>query len=169
MSAAQATNSAVVQEATKLPAVPDPTAPASLVPSPVATTPVVSKVPSYKAPEVSVVSAEKKVVPIVPKPKLPKKEEKDQAAALPPAPSVKPVEDARPQQVLTVNRQFNFVVVNMGLRDKVKIGDVLRVEQKGKLIGRIQVEKLYENFSACAIMEEVKPAQIHEGDLVRLA
>lgn len=77
--------------------------------------------------------------------------------------------DHRPSQVLSVNRQFNFVVVNVGIRDRVKIGDTLRVEQNGKLIGRLQVEKLYENFSACAITEEIKPAQIKEGDLVRLA
>lgn len=84
------------------------------------------------------------------------------------APVIRPAEDTRPQQVLSVNRQFNFVVVNVGLRDKIKIGDVLRVEDKGKLIGKIQVEKLYDNFSACAIMEEIKPAQIHEGDPIHI-
>lgn len=99
-----------------------------------------------------------------------KKEEakKEEAKAPAKAPVIRPAEDTRPQQVLSVNRQFNFVVVNVGLRDKIKIGDVLRVEDKGKMIGKIQVEKLYDNFSACAIMEEIKPAQIHEGDLIRI-
>lgn len=107
-----------------------------------------------------------------------------EAAKLPPPSVSKPVavtpsapkkektpgenEDNRPSQVLSVNRQFNFVVVNVGIRDRVKIGDTLRVEQNGKLIGRIKVEKLYENFSACTVTEEVKPARIKEGDLVRL-
>ena len=77
--------------------------------------------------------------------------------------------DPRPLQVLSVNRQFRFVVVNVGLRGHVKLGDTLRVEQNGKLVGRIQVEKLYENFSACTILEEIKPDQIREGDLVRVA
>jgi len=95
---------------------------------------------------------------------------KIEAPALPlPAPATKVLEDARPNQVLSVNRQFNFAVVNMGLDDKIKIGDTLQVEQDGKLVARLQVEKLYENFSACAILEEIKPAQIKEGDLVRLA
>lgn len=102
-----------------------------------------------------------------------KKEEKVKAPAVektvtPPA-AAPPVVDQRPNQVLSVNRKFNFVVVNMGLRGRLKIGDTLRVEQNGKLIGRVQVEKLYENFSACTILEEIKPAQIQEGDLVRLA
>lgn len=101
-----------------------------------------------------------------------------EAAKLPPVPpqaaakvkEEKKVEetDPRPLQILSVNRQFKFVVVNVGLRGRVKLGDTLRVEQGGKPIGRIQVEKLYENFSACAILEEIKPAQIREGDLVRI-
>jgi len=74
----------------------------------------------------------------------------------------------RPHQVLSVNRQFQFVVVNVGLRNRLKIGDTLRVEEGGKLIGRIQVEKLYETFSACRILEENEPSKIKEGDLVRV-
>lgn len=86
-----------------------------------------------------------------------------------PVPTSPATTDQRPLQVLSVNRQFKFVVINVGIRGKLKIGDTLRVEQDGKLVGRIQVEKLYENFSACNIVEEVKPAQIREGDLVRIA
>jgi len=78
-------------------------------------------------------------------------------------------EDPWPFQVLSINRQFNFVVVNLGIRDRLKIGDELRVEQNGKLIGRIKVEKLYENFSACGIVEETSGSKIKEGDLVRVA
>lgn len=95
-----------------------------------------------------------------------KKGEKEKPAA--PLPTVA-AEDSRPTQVLTVNRQFNFVVVNVGLRDRVKIGDTLRIEQGGQLVGRVAIEKLYENFSACTIVEEIKPHQIKEGDLVRPA
>ena len=95
------------------------------------------------------------------------------APTVPPAPKKEKATgengDARPSQVLSVNRQFNFVVVNVGIRDHVKIGDTLRVEQGGKLIGRLAVEKLYENFSACTIIEEAKPSEIKEGDLVRFA
>lgn len=75
----------------------------------------------------------------------------------------------RPHQVLSVNRQFQFVVVNVGLRNRLKIGDTLRVEESGKLIGRIQVEKLYETLSACRILVENEPFKIKEGDLVRVA
>lgn len=73
---------------------------------------------------------------------------------------------AKTFQVLTVNRKFNFVVVNMGLKDKVKIGDTLHVERGGKKIGKVQVEKIYENFAAATIAEEPKNAPIKEGDFV---
>lgn len=104
-----------------------------------------------------------------PEKKSEKVSEKKTAKEEKPAPPAGVRADQRPNQVLSVNRKFNFVVVNLGLRDKLKIGDTLRVEQNGKLIGRLQVEKLYENFSACGILEEIKPAQIQEGDLVRIA
>jgi len=103
-----------------------------------------------------------------PSKELPLKEKTEAPFAPLPAPSA-PAVDQRPLQVLSVNRQFKFVVINGGMRGSIKVGDTLRVEQNGKLIGRIQVEKLYENFSACNIVEEIKPAQIREGDLVRLA
>lgn len=81
------------------------------------------------------------------------------------APSPKPV-PAKPPQVLTVNRKFNFVVANIGLQQKLKIGDVLQVLRKGKPVARLQVEKLYESFCAASITQEPKDAPIQEGDLV---
>lgn len=107
--------------------------------------------------------------PVIPPPQPTPKPTTEPSKQKEKTPPSEAVTDQRPHQVLSVNRQFNFVVVNVGLRDRLKIGDTLRVEQNGKLIGRLQVEKLYENFSACLILEEVQPAKIQEGDLVRLA
>jgi hypothetical protein len=77
--------------------------------------------------------------------------------------------DQRQNQVLSVNREFKFVVVNLGLRDKIKIGDMLQVESNGKLVGRVKVDRLLDGFSVCKIVEELNPAKIQEGNLVRLA
>jgi cell shape-determining protein MreC len=70
-------------------------------------------------------------------------------------------------QVLTVNRKFNFVVVNLGMKDLVKMGDTLSVERDGQRIGSVQIEKLYDRFAAAIILEESKESPITEGDLVR--
>ncbi|MBI4115078.1 MAG: hypothetical protein HY447_00725, partial [Candidatus Omnitrophica bacterium] len=138
VSLGEVTEKAIVQEAVKLPSVPIPQAPPSSIVPLPTDTRIQADTPT----------------PPSPSPKTP--------------PASPPVVDQRPTQVLSVNRQFNFVVVNMGLRDRLKIGDQLRIEENGKLIGRVQVEKLYENFSACTILEEIKPAKIQEGNLVRI-
>ena len=48
--------------------------------------------------------------------------------------------------VMTVNRKFNFVVINVGLEDNLKMGDRLRVVRDGKDIANVQVEKLYDRL-----------------------
>lgn len=79
-----------------------------------------------------------------------------------------PAAGAEPQ-VLTVNKKFNFVVVNLGQRDGVKIGDELAIYRDENVIGRVQVEKLYDNFSAATILEEASNDEIQTSDVVREA
>lgn len=85
------------------------------------------------------------------------------AAASKPAQPAAPVE----VKVLSVNRKFNFAVVNIGLSQKLKIGDPLHVIRAGKTVGRLQVEKLYEGFCAASILQESKEAPVQEGDAVK--
>lgn len=72
-------------------------------------------------------------------------------------------------KVMTVNRKFNFAIINLGMRDNVKIGDRFSVQKDGKIISNLQVEKLYDDFAAATIVEEEKDAPIAEGDLVLTA
>ncbi len=71
-------------------------------------------------------------------------------------------------RVLTVNRKFNFVVVNQGIQDGLKMGDKLTVvnQDKGTNV-TLQVEKLYDKFCAATILEENPQHQVAEGDEVR--
>jgi hypothetical protein len=70
-------------------------------------------------------------------------------------------------QVMTVNRKFNFVVINLGLKDGLKMGDRLEVFRDGQPIAEIQVEKLYDRFAAATILQEVKKFKIEKEDKVR--
>lgn len=97
--------------------------------------------------------------PVVAKQEVPV-EKKAQVAPVP----VQPV--SKTNQIMTVNRKFNFVVVNVGMKDQIKIGDHLVVRRANKDVGRIQVEKLYDNFAAATILEESKNAPIKEGDSI---
>ncbi len=93
--------------------------------------------------------------------------------ALPEGPSVSSKADqaaapaVKTAKVLTVNRRFNFVVVNLGMQDKIKIGDPLDIERDGKVIGSAKVEKLYESFASAVLVKEPKEAPVKEGDLIR--
>lgn len=93
--------------------------------------------------------------------------------------SVTPVESAQPVEasvatsseatgkVLTVNRKFNFVVINQGLQDGLKMGDKLKVLKQGQESATIQIEKLYDKFSAATLLEEDPKQQVLEGDAIR--
>lgn len=81
------------------------------------------------------------------------------------APMAKPGEG----NVLVVNREFNFIVVNLGERDGVKPGQFLEVMRGGRPIARVQVERVYENMAAANILPETKREDIKEGDQARRA
>ncbi len=75
-----------------------------------------------------------------------------------------PSDDSR---ILTVNRKFNFIVVNLGLRDGLRMGDKVQVVQGGNPKASAQIEKIYDKFSAATLLDEDKGNPVHEGDSVR--
>lgn len=70
-------------------------------------------------------------------------------------------------QILSVNKKFNFVVVNVGSKNEIGMGDTLNIERKGKVVGTATVEKLYDNFAAATVVEQPKDAPFAVGDTVR--
>lgn len=72
----------------------------------------------------------------------------------------------QPGQVLVVNRDFNFIVVDRGSQEGLAKGEFLFIARGGKPVARVQVEKVYDHFSACGIVEEAKTRRIMEGDSV---
>ncbi len=73
------------------------------------------------------------------------------------------------KKILTVNRKFNFVVINQGLNDGLRMGDRLKVIRNTQTIANIQVEKLYDKFSAATLLDEDSANPVWEGDEVLLA
>jgi len=93
-------------------------------------------------------------------------------APAPQASSAKPVKQELPLKaqgqtgkVLIVNKEFNFVVINLGSKDKVSVGDEFLVSRSGKAIGDIKVEKVHEFMSAAGFPEKLKDT-IKENDKV---
>ncbi len=77
------------------------------------------------------------------------------------------VSSASGARILTVNRKFNFVVINQGLQDGLKMGDKLKVLKQGQESATVQIEKLYDKFSAATLIEENPKQQVVEGDEIR--
>jgi cell shape-determining protein MreC len=71
-----------------------------------------------------------------------------------------------PPKVLVLNRDFNFVVIDQGSSEGLAKGQFLALSRDGTPVSKIQAEKVYDGFSACAIIEESKSNPIREGDLV---
>ena len=68
--------------------------------------------------------------------------------------------------VLLINRVHNFIVVNLGSRHGLALNDILRIQQGGEEIGKVRVEKLYEDYCAAYIVEEQSGKPVKEGDVV---
>jgi len=71
-------------------------------------------------------------------------------------------------RILVVNREYDFVVMNVGKASGVQLGDEFDVVRGGQSLGRVKVEKLYEALAAAAILPETNEDSIREGDTVRV-
>lgn len=69
-------------------------------------------------------------------------------------------------KVLVVNKEFGFVVVNIGEKDGVKVGTPLNVYRDDKLVGKVQVDKVYPAMSGASILPETKGI-LKENDIVK--
>lgn len=90
---------------------------------------------------------------------------------LPPPPvSSSPVDSTTVTgRVLVVNREYDFLVINVGKANGVAIGDEFEIWRDSQSVGRVKVEKLYEALSAASLLPGTDKQQVHEGDTVRSA
>jgi hypothetical protein len=72
-------------------------------------------------------------------------------------------------KILVVNRDYNFVVIDRGANEGIRLGDFLEIHRGGKVVARVQAEKIYDHFSACSIVEESKKIKVQVDDQVKAA
>lgn len=71
-------------------------------------------------------------------------------------------------KVLVVNKEFGFVVLNVGSKDGVRKGQRFSLVRDNKTIVTVEVDKVYDNMVAANLLEEQKKGEVREGDLARL-
>ena len=81
--------------------------------------------------------------------------------------ATKEAEEAVYGKVLSVNKKFNFIVVNLGRRDGLKIGDELLVFRDNRNVGETFVEKIYDVISIATFSSPLKE-NIKTGDRIKL-
>lgn len=74
------------------------------------------------------------------------------------------IDSAAEGKVLAVNRDNNFVIVDLGQDSGLKTGDALRVLRGDKAVASVEAIQVRRNISACDIKKEAEPIKI--GDAV---
>lgn len=69
-------------------------------------------------------------------------------------------------KVLVVNKEYDFVVVNIGQKDNLAIGDTLDVLRKEKKLGELKVEEVRDTMSVAIPLEPKLIKQIKEDDRI---
>lgn len=70
-------------------------------------------------------------------------------------------------QVVVVNREYDFIVMNLGRTHGLNVGQEFQVVRGDDVLGRVKVEKVYDELSAATILPESRKDQIREGDTVK--
>jgi len=68
-------------------------------------------------------------------------------------------------QVLAINKEGNFVIINMGEDAGVKVGDMFSVYREGQRIATLEVIRPSKSVTACDIKKQALPIRI--GDFVK--
>lgn len=70
-------------------------------------------------------------------------------------------------KVLMVNKEYSFVVIDLGKRDGLQLEDILSVYHNNEFIGKVQVQRLEEEISAVAVLPEWQNVEFSENDKVK--
>lgn len=68
-------------------------------------------------------------------------------------------------KILAINKDNNFVVIDLGFESGIKEGDIVQVYRDNDIIARLEVIQVRDKISACDIKKEVSPVKI--GDTVK--
>ncbi|MBU0503424.1 MAG: hypothetical protein ABH882_00085 [Candidatus Omnitrophota bacterium] len=67
-------------------------------------------------------------------------------------------------KVLVINKDYNFVVLNVGSKDNIAVGDVFSLFHNNKPIGDVSVEKVHEAMTAAGFLNPETKDTVREGD-----
>ena len=69
-------------------------------------------------------------------------------------------------KVLVVNRDYNFVVINLGSSDGIRVGDIYSVFHGSRQVGEVKIEKVHDSMAAADFLTKGMSNLVSEGDRV---
>ncbi|MBN1587037.1 MAG: hypothetical protein JW937_06385 [Candidatus Omnitrophica bacterium] len=69
-------------------------------------------------------------------------------------------------KVLVVNKEFDFVVIDLGEQDSIEPGAILSVFRNREMVGKVQIDEVSERVAAASIISDGSESEILENDLV---
>jgi len=69
-------------------------------------------------------------------------------------------------EILIVNRDYNFVVMNLGSKDGVAVGDLFSLYHDNKYIGDVKISKIHDSMAAADFLSDEAKSLAVEGDKV---
>lgn len=69
-------------------------------------------------------------------------------------------------KVLVVNKEYNFVVINLGSKDGVNVDDIFSIYHNNNYIGDVKVGKIHDSMSAADFLSSTTKDQVSEADRV---
>lgn len=69
-------------------------------------------------------------------------------------------------KVLVVNKNYNFVVINLGIQDGITVGSEFSVYRKKQFLGDLKIEKVHDSMSAAGFLTDGLSYKLNEGDRV---
>jgi predicted RNase H-like nuclease (RuvC/YqgF family) len=70
-------------------------------------------------------------------------------------------------RVLVVNKEFNFIVIDLGEQNGVSVGTQFGVYREGELLAKVEVEQVYKDMSSAKILPDELQGEIQEDDEVK--
>lgn len=67
-------------------------------------------------------------------------------------------------KVLVVNKDYNFVVISLGSKDGINMGDTFAIYHNNKYLGDAKIEKVHDSMSAAGLVSESLKSKVAEGD-----
>ncbi|NQV04028.1 MAG: hypothetical protein HQ532_00870 [Candidatus Omnitrophica bacterium] len=77
-----------------------------------------------------------------------------------------PVKDLLRGRVLVVNKEYTFIVTDLGKEDEVKKGMVFEVKDARESLGRAEVDKVYDTMSSATVLPGGNINRMKKGDLI---